>query len=108
MKTIGVRALRENPGMLSQCAAEGEYLLITNRNVPISLSVPFDDALIRSGAHINLAVRLYEDGLLTLVKAAKLSRLPVESFIEKLANMGVVVLDQSPCELEDDLSTIDG
>ena len=48
MKTIGVRALRENPGVLSQSAAAGEFVLLTNRNDPISLSVPFDEELLRT------------------------------------------------------------
>lgn len=107
MKTIGVRALRENPGVLSQSAAVGEYVLVTNRNHPISLSIPFDDDLIRLGVHINIAVKFYEDGVLTLAKASKLAKMPVEMFINKLANLGVIVFDQTVEELESDLKNID-
>lgn len=108
MKTVGVRALRENPGVLSQSAAAGEYVLVTNRNIPISLAIPFDDALLQSGVHLNVAVKLYEDGLLTLVKAAKLARLSVESFIEILSSYGVAVVDQSATELASDLDAFNG
>ena len=73
MKAIGVRALRENPGVLSQSAAAGEFVLVMNRNDPVSLSVPFDEDLLRSGVHVNVALKLYEEGLLTLPKAAKLA-----------------------------------
>ena len=107
MKTIGVRAIRENPGVLSQSAAKGEYVLVTNRNDPVSLSVPFDDDLLDSGVHINVAIRLYEDGLLTLPKAAKLAKLPIEVFMNKLSSMGVVVVDQSAEELQSDLAALD-
>lgn len=107
MKTIGVRAIRENPGVLSQSAAEGEYVLVTNRNDPVSLSVPFDDDLLDSGVHINVAIRLYEDDLLTLPKAAKLAKLPIEVFMNKLSSMGVVVVDQSAEELQSDLAALD-
>jgi len=53
MKTIGVRALRENPGVLSQSAAAGEFILIANRNNPVSLA-----------------------------KAAALAKMPVERFAD--------------------------
>lgn len=106
MKTIGIRALRENPGVLSQCAAQGEFLLVTNRNNPISLSVPFNDDLLKAGVHINVAVKLYEEGVLPISKAATLARMSVEAFMEKLALLGVVVVDQASEELEADLDSI--
>lgn len=108
MKTIGVRALRENPGVLSKCAASGEFVLVTNRNDPISLSVPFNDDLIQAGVHISVAVKLYEDGVLTLAKAAALAKMTVEAFMKKLAHLGVVVVDQSPEELDTDLDILNG
>ena len=108
MKTIGVRALRENPGVLSQYADKGEFVLVTNRNKPISLSVPFSDELIESGVHINVAVVLYEEDVLTLTKAAKLARLPVEAFMKKLVSLGVVSVDQSVEELDSDLNNLRG
>ncbi|MEJ2416817.1 MAG: UPF0175 family protein [Exilibacterium sp.] len=106
MKTIGVRALRENPGVLSRCAAKGEYVLVTNRNNPVSLAVPFTDELLNAGVHINMAVKLYEDGIITLTKAATLGRVPVETFLQKLAMLGIVVVDQSAGELDADLDAL--
>ena len=108
MKTIGVRALRENPGVLSQYADKGEFVLVTNRNKPISLSVPFSDELIESGVHINVAVILYEEDVLTLTKAAKLAGLPVEAFMKKLVSLGVVSVDQPVEELDSDLKNLGG
>jgi len=107
MKTVGIRALRENPGVLSQCAAAGEYLLVTNRNEPVSLSVPFDDTLLNQGVHVNMAVKFYEDGVLTLARAAQVAGMPVEAFLKTLASLGVVVVDQSNEELLEDLETIE-
>ncbi|MBX2808268.1 MAG: UPF0175 family protein [Cellvibrionaceae bacterium] len=106
MKTVGVRALRENPGILSQSAAEGEFVLLTNRNEPISLSVPFNDDLLDAGVNINVAIKLYEEGVLTLAKAAKLSKMPVETFLNKLGCLGIVVVDQSTKDLSADLDTL--
>lgn len=106
MKTIGVRALRENPGVLSQSAVAGEYVLLTNRSDPVSLSIPFDDKLLETGVHINIATKLYAEGLLTLTKAAKLAKLSPEAFLENLATLGVVTVDQGIDELQSDLDTI--
>ncbi|NIB43522.1 prevent-host-death family protein [Pseudomaricurvus alkylphenolicus] len=106
MKTIGIRALRENPGVLSQSAAAGEFVLVTNRSDPISLSVPFDDELLRAGVHVNMAIKLYEDGLLTMPKAARLAKMSVEEFMSRLAVLDIVVVDQSSEELASDLDAL--
>lgn len=107
MRTIGVRALRENPGVLSKCASKGEYVLVTNRNTPLSLSIPFTDDLLDAGVHINIAISLYQQGMLTLVKAACLAQMPVESFIHKLSVFGIEVVDQTEDELLSDLKALD-
>ena len=106
MKTIGVRALRENPGVLSRSSAAGELVLITNRNHPISLSIPFGKDLLDSGVHVNVALKLYEEGVLTLVKAAKLAKMPIEDFMKHLTHLGIVATDQTSEELESDLNTL--
>lgn len=103
MKTLGVRALRENPGVLNQSAQSGEVVLLTNRSEPMSLSVPFDDYLLEQGIHIDIAVKLFEDGVLTLAKASKVAKMPLASFMEKLAELDVVVVDQTREELLEDL-----
>lgn len=106
MKTVGVRALRENPGVLSQCADKGEYVLLTNRNQPMSLSVPFNRELIENGVHVSMAIGLFEQGVVTLVKAAKIAAMGTEEFLEYLALYGVVVIGQTPEELAEDLETL--
>jgi len=106
MKTIGVRALRENPGVLSQSAAAGELVLITNRNDPISLAIPFDDDLLRAGVHVSIALKLYAEGVLTLPKAARLAKMPVEEFMKRLTCLDIVVVNQTSEELESDLDAI--
>ena len=106
MKTVGVRALRENPGVLSGSASNGELLLVTNRSSPISLVVPFGEELLESGVHINMAVKLFEDGLLSLVKSAKLAKMNVESFMELLATFDIPVVNYDASELDEELSLL--
>ncbi len=106
MKTIGVSNLRENPSILNQCANLGEYVLLTNRNQPMSLSIPFSQSLLDNGVHISMAVSLCEQGVITLVKAAKIAKMPVQDFLLCLNDYSVVVVEQSQQELNDDLEVL--
>lgn len=45
---------------------------------------PFDEELVTNGLCIAPAIELYEEEVLSLGKAARLSGLPVETFVEKL------------------------
>lgn len=107
MKTVGVRALRENPGVLSESATNGELLLVTNRSSPVALSVPFGEELIQSGVHVNLAIKLFEDDLLSLVKAAKLAKMSVESFMELLSVLEIPIVNYDADELESELNLME-
>ena len=107
MKTVGIRALRENPAVLSESASNGELLLVTNRSSPVSLSVPFGDELLESGVQVNMAVKLFEEGLLSLVKSAKLAKMSVENFMELLATLDVPAVNYDANELDDELSLLE-
>ncbi len=107
MKSIGIRALRENPGLLSQAAAEGKLLLVTNRSEPVSIALPFGDDLIKAGIHVQLAIKLFEEGVLTLSKAANLAHMSVEQFMNSLASLGITVVHQSADELREDLQELE-
>lgn len=107
MKNIGIRELRTNPGVLSRYAQSGELALLTNHSLPISISVPFDDALLREGIHTLLAIKLFEEGSMTLCRAAKFAHLSTELFLKKLAILGITVVDQSSEELSQELNYFD-
>ena len=107
MKTVGVRALRENPGVLSKSAGNGECVLLTNRSKPISISVPFDDKLLEVGVNVDIALKLFEDRVVTLVKGAQIAGLSVEDFLLRLQTLNIVVVEQSQEDLEEDLATLD-
>jgi predicted HTH domain antitoxin len=51
-----------------------------------------------------LACRLFADGVLSLGKAARLSGLTPETFIEKLGALGIPAVDYPPEELENEIS----
>lgn len=108
METMGIRKIRENPGELTRLAEEGELTLITNHSNPVSVNVPFTQDLLEQGIHVKMAAKLFEDGVLTLVSAAKVAQLPVESFLEKLALLGIVAVDYDAAEIEEELGRLDG
>lgn len=106
MKIVGVRALRENPGVISESAKNGELLLVTNRSSPVSIAVPFGEALLQSGVHVNVAIKLFEDGALSLVKSAALARMSTESFMELLAALEVPAVKYDVSELDSEMDIL--
>lgn len=108
MKNIGVHELRRHPEIVSKSAASGELLLVTEHSLPVSVSVPFSDELLQSGIHINLALKLFDEGALSLVKAAKLAKMNVESFMELLSTFDISVVDYDVKDLEDELALFSG
>lgn len=74
----------------------------------MSIAIPFTDSLLQEGIHIELAIRLYEEQVLSLRKAAKLAKMPMESFLGKLAALSIDVVDLDSNELADDLAVLNG
>lgn len=107
MDTFTVRDLRERTGTLIEDAEEGKLSLITKHGRPIFLAVPFSEELIQEGLPLLLAAHLYKENILTLEKAAKLSNLSLELFIEKLGKLGVSAVNYSADELEEELKLWD-
>ncbi len=103
MDTFTVRDLRERTGTLIHDAEEGKLSLVTKRGQPVFLAVPFNEELINTGLKTVLAISLYKEGILTLGKAAKLACHSVESFIEKLGNLGIAAVNYSANELTEEL-----
>lgn len=106
MQVLGIRELREKTGELARTAQSGETLLITKGGEPLFLSIPFDDDLVKHGVQVKLAIKLYEEGAVTLADAAKLAELSLESFIHKVGLMGIPVVDYSRKELEMELNAL--
>jgi len=52
----------------------------------------FDDMLIEIGAHRALAIKLYEEEILTLSKAARYAGVKTDEFIKLLGTAGISVL----------------
>ena len=103
MHVFGIRELRENIGAYAAEAEAGKLSLIARNGTPLTLNIPFDETLLKLGAHKALAVRLYQDNTLTLSKAAKLAAMRVDDFIAVLGALGISVFGYDGAELASEL-----
>lgn len=103
MQSFGVRELRENIGTYTAEAEAGAISVITRNGTPLTVNIPFDETLIRLGAHKALAVKLYQEEVLSLAKAAKLADMPIDKFIVVLGAAGVSVVGYDAEDLEKEL-----
>lgn len=104
MKSFEIRDLRNRTGELVRNAEHGKLAFVAKHGHPLFVAVPFDEALRRSGLGVALAVKLFQDGTISFGKAAKLSGLSYEAFVEQLALLGIAAVDHSPGELDGDLA----
>jgi prevent-host-death family protein len=98
-----VRDLREKTGQLIRDAERGRMSLVTKRGRPTFVAVPFDQRLLDLGVQRALAVKLFEEGGITLSQAAKVAGLCLEDFLDVLKVAGVPAVDYPAEELDDEM-----
>ena len=106
MDAFTARDLRERTGELIRDAEAGKLSLITKHGVPVFIAVPFDEWLLRFGLAVALAIRLYEEDVLSLGQASKIARVSEEEFVENLSAAGVAVARYSPDELDQEMAVL--
>lgn len=106
MQSFTIRDLRERTGELVRNAEQGKLAVIAKHGQSLFVAVPLDEELLRSGVGVALAVKLFQDGTMSLGKAARLSGLPYEGFVEQLAWLRIPAVDYSPGELDGELAAI--
>jgi len=109
MHTVDVftaRDLRNRAGGLLKDAENGRLSLITKHGRPAAVAVPFDAELIEQGVHRVLAVRLFQERLLTLAQAAKVAGLSIEEFLDILRVTETDVVDYPAEELSAELDAL--
>ncbi|MCK5152823.1 MAG: type II toxin-antitoxin system prevent-host-death family antitoxin [Spirochaetales bacterium] len=100
---FSVRDLRIHSGTLLKDAENGQISLITKHGKPAILALPFDEQLLKIGINMDLAIKLFENRLITLSKAAKIASLSMEEFIDLMQETGISVVDYSPDDLDDEM-----
>ncbi len=105
MDTFTVRDLRERTGQLIRDAEGGKLSIVTKHGQPVFVAVPFNETLVREGVGVALAVKLFEEEVVSLGKAAKLAGLTRLQFMEHLSKLNIPVVRYSSDELERELET---
>jgi len=106
MEAFTIRDLRERTGELVRGAEQGHLSVVTKHGQPVFVAVPMDESLLREGLSAALAIKLFQDGTLSLGKAARLSRMHLPQFSAKLAEQGIPAVDYPPEELDAELAAI--
>jgi predicted HTH domain antitoxin len=99
MKAYSVRDLKELPGAIIGNAEKGHLGLVTKHGNPVFVAVPMTDLVLEAGVHVALAVHLYQEHIVSIGKAAKMAKMPLEVFIAFLAKLNISVVDYSLDEL---------
>jgi len=107
METFSIRDLRERTGELVRHAEAGHLSVVAKHGHPLFVAVPLDEHLLEQGVAVALACRLFAEKTISLDRAAKLARLSVEAFIERLGAMGIPAVDYPPEEIDDELAALD-
>jgi len=106
MESFTIRDLRERTGELVRNAEQGKLAVVAKHGHPLFVAVPLDEEMLRSGLHVALAIKLFQDGTLSLGKAAKFANLSYEAMVEQLASVGVAAVDYPPEELDAEVTAI--
>jgi predicted HTH domain antitoxin len=81
----------------------GKLAVVIDEGRPIFLAVPFDDAMVKRGLNLDLAIKLYDEEVLSLGRAAELAGMNRIAFMNLLGEMGIPVVRYSPEELQEEL-----
>ena len=104
MQSFSIRDLRERFGTLSREVEQSCVSVVTRHGSPLFITVPFSEELLREGVHVTLAVKLLQEGTVSLGKAAKLAKMVVAEFSEYVSLLGVSVVDLTEDELDEELA----
>ena len=104
LEVFSVRDLRLRSSELVREAEAGQVSVITKRNKPVVVAVPFGTRLVDLGLDKDLALALFEQGLITMAKAAKLAGVTQDVFMDLMSEASSVAVDYPPEELTDELN----
>ena len=105
MEIFTIRDLRERTGELVRGAEAGKLSLVTKHGLGVFVAMPFDEDLVRSGVRVALAVKLFDEEVISVGKAAKLAGVSYVEFINHLGALKIPIARYSEDELSHELAT---
>ena len=100
MSAISIEQLVKSPLMLIEEAESGQVALVTKNGRPLFLAVPYDERLANEHVHVVIAIRLYENEVVGLGKAARIAGISQSEFIDRLGALNIPVIRYSAEDLE--------
>jgi len=106
MKAYSVRDLKEHPGEIISNAQQGKLSLVTRHGVPMYVAVPFTELALEQGIHVALAVDLFREHTVSIGKAAKIAKMPLEDFIECVSELKIPLVDYSAKDMQAEIDAL--
>lgn len=106
MKTFKTTELPAHVDELLRDAAAGKLSLVTKDGEPAFVAVPFTEDMLREGVAVSLAVKLFDEDVISLREGARMAHLSLSEFMSACSARGVPVVRYSPTELEMELANI--
>ena len=104
MEVLTIKDLQKNPGKLAKSVQRSELALITKRSVPLGVVVPFDSDLLLYELKVDIVLRAYREGHLSLGQVAKFLQKSKEETMRFLSKMGIDVIDY---DIGEDMANIE-
>ena len=103
MVTFTARELRERTSEVIRHAESGGLSVVTRHGKPVFVALPFDELLVREGFGLALSLRLFEQGEISLGKAARLAGMKRQEFMEELQRRKIAISQIGETELDEEL-----
>lgn len=94
VKTYSARDLRD-----SKFLTDDSLSIITSHGKPVKVTIPFNDVMFNEGISRSLALNLVENHLITQVQGARMANMPLESFLDLMAEFKIPAANQTKKEV---------
>jgi predicted HTH domain antitoxin len=104
MGAISVEKFIKSTAKLIEEAESGQVAIVTKDGRPVLLAIPYDERLAKEDVHVAVAVRLYQNEVISLGRAARIAGFSLSEFIDRLGALDIAVIRYPPEELERELA----
>lgn len=73
MEVFTVRDLQEHPDSAIRAAEHCKLSIVIKHGSPVFIALPCDEPLLKEGASFALPARLFDEGLISLTRAARVA-----------------------------------
>lgn len=107
MQTFTIRDLRDHTADIVREAEAGKLSVVTRHGQPVFVTVPFDEILLEEGVRVSLALKLFDNGALSLRQGAKLAGMTLGAFMAECSAREVPVVRYPAAELAQEMAVLD-